>query len=327
MWISEIMLQQTRVETVIPYYRRWMRRFPNIEALAAASQTDVLAAWEGLGYYARARNLRLAARRVLDQYGGRIPADLDALRGLPGVGQYTAGAVASIAFGIDVPALDGNIRRVLARLFNVGLPADSTAGRKRLWQLARINLPKGRAGDYNQALMDLGATLCLPKRPRCNVCPLRRRCLALRLGTIERRPVLRPRKAIPEYSVASAAVIERGRVLLSQRVSHGLLGGLWEFPNVRMNRASHSQVLRTARFSALLERDYGVRVLPNGSLGTLRHTYSHFRVQVDVHACKLLSGSPGDRLRWVRIGQLANYPMGKVDRQIASQLADRGVAA
>ena len=188
-WVSEIMLQQTRVEAVIPYFTQWMQRFPTVEALAASSEREVLNLWEGLGYYARARNLRKAARVVARQYGGALPGDMKALRALPGVGRYTAGAIASIAFGLDEPALDGNIRRVLVRVFNVSEPANSAAGQRILWKLAETHLPKGRAGDYNQAMMDLGATICIPSNPRCPICPVRSMCQARKLGIQAERPV------------------------------------------------------------------------------------------------------------------------------------------
>ena len=192
-WVSEIMLQQTRVETVIPYFERWMRLFPAINDLAKASEHDVLNAWEGLGYYSRARNLHKAARIVAEKYNGELPYNLDDLRALPGIGRYTVGAIASMAFGMDAPTLDGNLRRVFARLFDVTEPADSPAGEKILWSLAAEHLPKGQAGDYNQALMDLGAAICLPRNPRCLICPLMKMCKARENGTQEARPVLKPR--------------------------------------------------------------------------------------------------------------------------------------
>ena len=164
-WVSEIMLQQTRVETVIPYFERWMRLFPDVRSLAAASERAVLNAWEGLGYYSRARNLHRAAKIVAEKFHGEMPRDLDALRKLPGIGRYTLGALASIAFGLDVSALDGNIKRVYARIFDLTEPVDSPQGEKILWNLADRHLPKGQAGDYNQALMDLGALICVPKNP------------------------------------------------------------------------------------------------------------------------------------------------------------------
>ncbi len=188
-WVSEIMLQQTRVEAVIPYFARWMERFPTLERLSAAPEEEVLALWEGLGYYSRARNLHRAAQIVLTEHGGRLPESLPALRKLPGIGRYTAAAIASIAFGQDAATLDGNLKRVFARVFDLTLPADSAEGEAALWHLAEIHLPPGRAGDYNQALMDLGATLCLPRSPRCLLCPVRELCQAHARGVQEQRPV------------------------------------------------------------------------------------------------------------------------------------------
>ncbi len=229
-WVSEVMLQQTRVETVIPYFERWMKLFPGIGDLAAATEQDVLAAWEGLGYYSRARNLYKAARILMEEYGGKLPRDLAALRSLPGIGRYTVGAIASMAFGQDVPTLDANLRRVFARVFDVSEPADSPQGEEILWKLAEQNLPRGRAGDYNQALMDLGATLCLPKKPRCLLCPLNELCQARSLGIQEQRPVLKPKAFVPHYTVTAAVLRRDGKVLLAKRPSRGLLGGMWEFP-------------------------------------------------------------------------------------------------
>jgi A/G-specific adenine glycosylase len=226
-WVSEIMLQQTRVETVGPYYRRWLEHFPTLLDLAAAGEQEVLQVWEGLGYYSRARNLHRAARLVAQQYAGRLPPDRAALEKLPGIGGYTAGAIASIAFGLDEAALDGNIRRVMARLGNVDLPARSPQGEARLWELAREHLPPGRAGDYNQALMDLGATICLPRAPLCMVCPLHELCQAAARGVQEQRPVLTARPAIPHITVMAAVLRRDGLVLIAQRPAQGLLGGMW----------------------------------------------------------------------------------------------------
>ncbi|MEW5940412.1 MAG: A/G-specific adenine glycosylase, partial [Chloroflexota bacterium] len=232
-WVSEIMLQQTRVETVVPYFEKWMARFPSVKALAEADEQDVLNHWEGLGYYSRARNLLLAAKRIMAVYEGNLPRTVKGLLSLPGVGRYTAGAIASIAFGLDESVLDGNLQRVYARLFNVEIPADSTDGEKLLWDLASKNLPKGKAGDFNQAMMDLGATICLPRNPRCLLCPLVGECRAQKLGVQEERPVWRPKAEIPCVVHASAVIVQRGRALLAKRPPKGLLGGMWEFPNGR----------------------------------------------------------------------------------------------
>lgn len=322
-WVSEIMLQQTRVEAVIPYFEKWMRLFPTVQALANASEQEVLNAWEGLGYYSRARNLHKAAKIVTDQFKGAIPRDLGELRQLPGIGRYTLGAIASIAFGMDVSALDGNIKRVYARIFDMETPVDTPAGEKILWDLADKNLPKGQAGDYNQALMDLGATICIPKNPRCLICPVMRLCKARQNGTQNQRPVKMPKKAVPHYIHVAAVILRRGRVLLAQRPSEGLLGGMWEFPNGRVNgdpaaelpgalKASYNLRLRVKRGSGARRKK---------SLRIVEHGYSHFSVEVHVFLCELISMPRETKLRWVSLNSLQEYPMGKIDRQIAKMVA------
>jgi A/G-specific adenine glycosylase len=320
-WVSEIMLQQTRVEAVVPYFEAWMRRFPSVEALAQASEQDALNAWEGLGYYSRARNLHKAAKLIVEKHGGKLPREVDALRQLPGVGRYTVGAIASIAFGLDEATLDGNLRRVFARLFDVSEPADSPAGEKILWELTAEHLPRGQAGDYNQALMDLGATICLPKHPRCLLCPLIELCQACANGTQEQRPVLKPKKEIPHY-VHTAGVIVRQidalpHVLLAKRPSKGLLGGMWEFPNGRVD-GDPAQALESA-----LETGYRLRVERGEALATIQHAYTHFRVTVHAFACNLVEFlQENERLKWVKLNELDAHPMGKVDRQIAKRLTE-----
>ncbi|MBP7355647.1 MAG: A/G-specific adenine glycosylase, partial [Longilinea sp.] len=232
-WVSEIMLQQTQVDTVSPYFERWMARFPTLEALAAASEQEVLALWEGLGYYSRARNLWRAARQVWEA-GGQMPRTAADLALLPGVGRYTAAAIASMAFGQNEAALDGNIRRVLARIFNVTLPARSPEGERQLWALAQQHLPPGRAGDYNQALMDLGSQICTPRAPACLVCPLQALCQAAALGLQAERPVMSSRPPVPLWTVTAAVIWRADRVLIARRPSRGLLGGLWEFPGGKL---------------------------------------------------------------------------------------------
>ncbi len=319
-WVSEIMLQQTRVETVIPYFEKWMARFPTVRALAAASERDVLNAWEGLGYYGRARNLRKAAQKVVDEFGGGLPRSVNELRKLPGVGRYTAGAIASIAFGLDEPALDGNLRRVYSRLFNVDVPADSSEGERILWSLAAKHLPKGQAGDYNQALMDLGAAVCLPKNPRCLLCPVREFCRAQALGVQEQRPVRKPKPEVPRIVHAAAVVVRRignpprEQVLLAKRPSQGLLGGMWEFPNGRV-RGDPRRGLAKA-----LKTGCGLRVRAGEALGVIRHAYTHVRVTVHVFGAELIEKSENRNLKWVAMTALENYPMGRIDRQIARKL-------
>ena len=314
------MLQQTRVESVIPYFETWMRLFPTITDLAKVSEQDVLSVWEGLGYYSRARNLHKAAKIIHEQYAGKLPRDLNALRKLPGIGRYTVGAIASIAFGMDEPTLDGNLRRVFTRLFDVSEPADAPAGEKLLWALAAEHLPKGQAGDYNQALMDLGATICLPKNPRCLICPLMEICKSRANGTQEQRPVLKPKKETPHYFHAAGVIVRRiadaphKEVLLAKRPSKGLLGGMWEFPNGRVE-GEPAKGLESA-----LETGYRLKVKRNAALGVVQHAYTHFRVTVHAYRCKLISMSDDESLKWVKLIELNDFPMGKVDRQIARML-------
>ncbi len=320
-WVSEVMLQQTRVETVLPYYRRWMERFPSLADLAGAALQDVLVGWEGLGYYSRARNLQRAAQAVVAELDGHLPDAPAELRKLPGIGRYTAGAIASIAFGRDEPTLDGNIRRVLARVFDMDLPARSPEGERRLWQLAAENLPAGRAGDYNQALMDLGATICTPRAPECPGCPLGDICRAYALGNQEQRPVLPARPETPHYTVTAAVIRRNGLVLLAQRPLDGLLGGLWEFPG--------GKLLPGEDLASCLQREIdeelGVQIEVGGSLGVYRHAYTHFRVTLHAFACSLRDGGEpqplqAHDLRWVPAVELDQFPMGKIDRQIAARL-------
>jgi len=310
-WVSEIMLQQTRVETVIPYFERWLALFPSVQALAEAPEQRVLSAWEGLGYYSRARNLHKAAKMVVEEFGGEFPRDAAQLRHLPGIGRYTAAAVASIAFGQDIATLDGNLRRVFARIFDVSEPADGPLGEKILWELAEAHLPPGRAGDYNQALMDLGATICLPKKPLCLLCPLSQLCKARALGVQEERPVLKPKAVVPHKLKAAAVIVRDGCALLSRRPASGLLGGLWEFPAAPVDADSPETLV------AAVETGYRLRVRPLSRLGEFRHAYTHFTLTESAWSCELLEEPQGDRLEWIALEKLGEYPMGKVDRGIA----------
>ena len=317
------MLQQTQVETVIPYYRRWLAQFPTVQALAAAPQRQVLAAWEGLGYYSRARNLHRAAQIVVAEFGSQLPRSVAALQALPGIGRYTAGAIASIAFGVDAPVLDGNVKRVLARVFDFQADVKSPAGAKQLWTLAESLVPRGRAGDYNQALMDLGATVCTPRAPACPTCPLRNLCAARRLGVQLQRPVTPPRRARPERVYAAGVVRKAGRVLLGQRSTDELLGGLWAFPAGECGPGAElDECLQHA-----LGQDWGLEVTVGSQVRTLRHGFTHFKLTLYVFECRWRAGrlkrgtSPR---RWVRPAELDAYPMGKTDRQIADGLKEVG---
>ena len=233
-WISEIMLQQTRVDTVIAYYQKWLKAFPTIADLAAAAEQDVLKLWEGLGYYSRARSLHRAARIIVRDYGGELPSDPDALAKLPGIGPYTVGSISAIAFGNPVPAIDGNVRRVYSRLFDLSAPLRSKTSEAELKRISERFLTdpnvSAAPGDFLEALMDLGATICAPAAPRCPICPLRDDCLAAARGTVRERPVVEKKAPTPTLTVTAAVIADgNGRLLLTRRPKNGLLGGLWEF--------------------------------------------------------------------------------------------------
>ena len=319
-WVSEVMLQQTRVETVVPYFDRWMARFPTIRHLAAASQSSVLGLWEGLGYYSRARNLHRAARLIVRDLDGNIPSGGSALRALPGVGEYTAAAISSIAFGKDEPALDRNIRRILARVFCVKAAVNSGVGKKQLRDLAARHLPKGRAGEFNQALMDFGSAVCLPRRPRCDACPLDDLCGARRLGIQDQLPARERRQPKPHVLLCAAVVRRQGRVLIARRASKGLLGGLWEFPKTSLDRIPRGLRQLESRLASGVPGAPALRLQRPEPLTVIRHAYSHFRVIVHAYVCTTRSQSNQPALRWVRIDRLSKYAMGRIDRTIADRL-------
>ncbi len=271
--VSELMLQQTRVATAIPYYERFVARFPDPAALAAASEEEVLAAWKGLGYYSRARNLRRAAQEIVREHGGRVPSDFDALRALPGVGDYTAGAVRSIAFGIATPAVDGNVLRVLARHDGLADDVAAPATRRRIADRTQALSPPGRAADFCEGLMELGATVCLPTAPLCPDCPWRATCRALADGRIEALPVKRPKPA-PAVEERDALVVRAaGRVLLERR-GKGLFEGMWGFPD-----AADSADAFAART--------GVRpdLAAARDAGRVEHVFTHRRWRLRVRVC------------------------------------------
>ena len=319
-WVAEIMLQQTRVETVIPYYHRWMQRFPTTAALAAADEQEVLKVWEGLGYYSRARSLQRAAMLVMERHNGIIPASRAELEALPGVGPYTAGAIASIAYGQDEIALDGNLRRVLARVFDIDLPARSPQAEQQFARCWRENLPAGRAGDYNQALMDLGALICAPRSPACAACPLQGICLAEKLGLQDKRPVLEKKTPLPHHIVTAAVIRIEDKVLIARRPANGLLGGLWEFPGGKLEPGEDLHACLKREIS----EELGVLVRVGAQIGVYKHAYTHFKVTLHAFACELEAGEPravqAAEIYWANLGDLANFPMGKIDRMISAAL-------
>ncbi len=290
-WVSEVMLQQTTVRAVVPYYRRFLRRFPTIRALARAPLPAVLAAWSGLGYYRRARHLHEAAGRVVRSHGGRFPRGPEEARALPGVGRYTAGAILSIAYGDPQPVVDGNVARVLSRLLLLRGDPRSPGGERRLWDLARLLVEEASsAGDLNQALMELGATICVPSAPDCPRCPLRRRCAARAAGVQRSIPAPRRLRAPVTLRHAVALVAREGRFLMRRRHATGLMDGLWEFPALR-GAAGHGP-------RADDEQDR-LRLRSLGTIARLRHSVTYRRLLVEVHRARLLGEPRGARYRWI----------------------------
>ncbi|MHA1569502.1 MAG: A/G-specific adenine glycosylase [Alphaproteobacteria bacterium] len=295
-WVAEIMAQQTQLQTVVPYFARFIKRFPTVAALAAAPIDDVLALWSGLGYYRRARDLHHAAQILMEQHGGKLPRETETLMRLPGIGRYTAGAIASIAYRQPTPVLDGNVIRVLARLFDVADDTNKAATRNRLWELAALLVPADDPRAFNEGLMELGALICTPQSPDCPMCPVVKHCQARRTGTVEQRP-FRERKKPPVVAKLHAALVQRDddAVLLTQNEHDGLYGGLWQvplFPTAKAKVRNLPQILRE-RFS--------VEAQATGKLGRIEHTLSHRRLVIDVYGF-IVSGSPAGKTscRWIK---------------------------
>ncbi len=314
-WVSEIMLQQTQVDTVVPYYRRFLKAFPSVKALSGAPLDEVLKVWENLGYYSRARNLHAAARAIVERFKGRFPRRRKEILSLPGIGPYTAGAVLSIAFGEPVAAVDGNVRRVVARLFALK-DTKGHPGMQKIESLAAALLPRDRSGDFNQALMDLGATICIPKGPRCDHCPVQDLCLARAKGLQDRLPPRPPRKPVPLKDM-TAAVIMKGRLfLIVQRPRKGLLGGLWKFPGGLRKKGEtlESSLIRSAR------EDAGIDIRIDGKLAEANHAYSHFRVTLHAFRCCISGGRPRALgcadWRWIGVSEFPDFAFSKADRTL-----------
>lgn len=320
-WVAEVMAQQTRISTVRDYYGDFLERFPDPRSLAEAELDEVLKLWEGLGYYARARNLHRAAREVVEEYGGELPRDPAELRSLPGVGPYTAGAVASIAFGEPVPAVDANARRVLSRLHDLESP-----GRSGLEARARelLEAAPDAAGELNQAVMDFGGEVCTPRDPSCGICPLSDACLALERGTVDRRPPATPRREIPHHDIAVGLVWRDGRLLIARRPPEGLLGGLWEFPGgkVEDGESTEEAVRRELR------EEMAVEVEVRDLLDRVDHAYSHFRITLHAHHALLREGTPraatATAWRWVEPSGLEDFAFPAANVRLIEALRSQG---
>ena len=320
-WVSEVMLQQTQVETVIPYYRRFLAQFPTVETLARASLQEVLKAWENLGYYARARNLHSAAREITARTGGVIPDNEKELIRLPGVGPYTAAAILSIAFGQRVPAVDGNVRRVLCRLFAIRDPLEESQTLRKIHDLAADLVPANDSSRFNQGLMDLGATICTSRKPSCELCPVLEPCIAAVRGLQEALPVIRKRDPLPHKQMTAGILSDhQGQLLVVRRPNRGLLGGLWKFPGGERGAGKGLK----GSLAKEIHGELGIGVRVGEKITAVKHAYTHFRITLHAFRCTFKSGDPRalncHSWQWIDPRRLADFPFSNVDRKIMAFL-------
>jgi len=316
-WVSEVMLQQTQVGTVMPYYQRFLAEFPNTAALAEAPLDRVLKVWENLGYYSRARHMHRAAGQMMAHYGGRVPDAWDEIKALPGVGDYIAGAVLSIAYGKRVPAVDGNVRRVLGRIFAIETPIDTGPGQARIRSLAAELLPESEPGAFNQGLMDLGAAICTPKHPACPSCPVQSCCRARRAGLENTLPVKSKRRPVPHRPATAAVIRDRSRrLLVLKRPGSGLLGGLWKWPGGEQRAGEDLK----ACLRRNVRRELGVQVRVGPLVTVVRHQYTHFRLTLHVFQATRTRGAPTAlacaEWRWIPWSDLDRLAFSKADRLV-----------
>ena len=318
-WVSEVMLQQTQVSTVIPYYLRFLKSFPTVRHLAKTDLSKVLKLWEGLGYYSRARNLHRASQIVSNHFHGKIPDNLMDLRALPGIGRSTAGAILSFAFQKEAPILDGNAKRVISRVFAVSDNLVKGKTEDLLWKISESLIPKGLSNPFNQALMDLGSMLCTPKEPGCHQCPLHRYCGGYLSGKPESYPPRTIKKRIPHRTGLSAVIHKDGKVFINQRPPSGLLGGLWEFPNWRIEERQRSRL--RLRLRNYIKKDMGMNFEVKEFIGTFGQTFSHFKLTLQVFSCLYLHGKT--KGKWVSIQNLHLFPMSRIHRRISEKIAEQ----
>ncbi|MDB9528239.1 A/G-specific adenine glycosylase [Oscillatoria sp. CS-180] len=318
-WISEIMLQQTQVKTVLPYYERWLQQFPTVFDLAKTDQQTVLKAWEGLGYYTRARNLHRAAQIIVEDHTGQFPQNYEQVVALPGIGRTTAGGILSAAYNQPVPILDGNVKRVLARLVALQVPPSKAL--EQLWSISEALLPASDSRDFNQAMMDLGATLCTRRRPACLLCPWQVSCEAYTQNVHLEIPMTEARAPLSHKRIGVAVVWnDQGQILIDRRPQKGLLGGLWEFPGGKIEPGETVQecIRRELQEELAIDVEVGDRLI------TIDHAYTHFKVTLNVFHCRHTGGDPQpiecDEVRWVSVSELEQFPFPKANIQIIDAL-------
>ena len=307
------MLQQTQVKTVTPYFLNFMNRFPTLEAFAKADLQIVLKLWEGLGYYARARNFHKAARIIVEEMKGMIPDDVHAFQKLPGVGDYIGSAVQSIAFGRPLAVVDGNVKRVLARLYSVEAPVNKPSSHGQFKALADLHLDRHDPGIFNQAMMELGALVCSPKTPDCTACPVSEFCMAYLSGTVDQFPKRAASRRVPTFHIAAGIVRKNGKLLITRRKLNGLLGGLWEFPGGKLEKGEEASLACIRE----IKEETGLAVRIESHLTTVHHAYTHFKIKMDVYDCLYISGrirlkGPMD-FKWIRLKDMDRFAFPKAN--------------
>ncbi|PJB82223.1 MAG: A/G-specific adenine glycosylase [Acidobacteria bacterium CG_4_9_14_3_um_filter_49_7] len=320
-WVSEVMLQQTRVDTVIPYFHRFIEAFPTVSTLAKADQEDVLKFWEGLGYYARARNLHRAAEVVMERFNGVIPDQPELFRQLPGVGPYISAAVMSIACGHAIPVVDGNVLRTVCRIFALEYDIAQPATRKNIAALLAEKIPENKPGEFNEAMMELGATICTPASPGCDGCPIRHNCLAKQKNLVSELPIKSRKRPVPQYRIVVAVITDSsGRMLIQKRPENGLLGGLWEFPGGKVEKG---ETLPDALKRECME-ELAVKVKVGKEITTIRHAYTHFKILLTAFYCTITSGTLTSYLpfRWAKMEDIASLPFPKANHKILPALRE-----
>lgn len=320
-WLSEIMLQQTRVDQATPYFKRFIKHFPTVHELAAADQQEVLRVWEGLGYYSRARNLHSAAKLVVEKFDGQIPDNWDEINELKGVGPYTASAVLSIAFQKKYAVVDGNVIRVLSRYYGIEDNVRDTKTKNSIQDYADELIPAERPGDFNQAVMELGATVCTPSNPDCRECPLQEGCVAFKTVKTDEIPYKSKKKKRPHHHIGVGIIMNPDdKVLIALRPDDAMLGGLWEFPGGKQE--SDEELPETVKRE--LREELGIEVSITKPFMKLDHAYSHFKITMHAYLCELQNGVPkpqsSQEIRWISIEELADIPFPKANRRLTEKL-------
>jgi A/G-specific adenine glycosylase len=316
-WISEIMLQQTRVDQAIPYFLRFIKAFPTVEDLALASQHDVFMLWEGLGYYSRARNLHSSAKRIVAEFGGKLPENADDIKSLKGIGEYTAAAVLSIAYNQKYAVVDGNVIRVVTRYLGIESDIRLAFVKNQVQRFVDGQIPSDYPSEFNQAMMELGATICTPKKPNCEECPIQLNCIGYQSARTDTIPYKSPAKKVPHHNIIVGVIEnEDGKILIAKRPENTMLGGLWEFPGGKKEKGeSEIDTLNRELFEEL-----GVKIHEEERFFEIKHAYSHFKITLVAYKCKLKNGTPepmvNSEIKWVNKSELLEYPFPKANRNL-----------